>query len=290
MKTAATLILCIILVGVLGCDNRGPELEKQVAALQQANGQLVQENTIRDAYIDSIALAINAVYSNLETMKSHEQHLLKEKKELEAQKKYTDKEIREMLFARVSSINTALKDNRETILGLQKKLAASRTKYAGLQKMVETLKSTIAEREQAIAELTQKVQGLQTEVSEKTRLVGERDEVISRQHKQMATAFYVIGKRDELEKKGIISKQGGFPWGWLGSTTILSNGLDEANFQPINKEEQKIIQVKGKIDEVIPKRNSQAYATKAVSDSESMITIADPSRFWESNYLVIITD
>jgi len=289
-KTLSLFIVPVFLALLAGCDNRSEEFEKQVADLRQTNTQLVQETTARDAYIDSVAQAINTVYTNVEAMKSNEQHLLNEKKELESQNKYTSKEIRQMLIGRINDINTALKENQQTLTSLQKKLATYRNKYAGLQKMVENLKSTIVEREQAIAGLTQKVQGLETDVADKTRLVSERDVVIGEQHKKIATAFYVVGTRDELEKKGIIAKEGGFPWGLFGSTTTLMNGLDETNFKPINKEEQKIIEVSGKIDEVVPKRNPQAYSATKVSESESMLTIADPDHFWESKYLVIITD
>ncbi len=290
MKSISLIAAFAFLAVLAGCDNRSEVLEKQVADLRQTNTQLVQENTVRDAYIDSVAGAINDLYANIETMKSNEQHLLKEKKELESQKKYTSKEIRQMLIGRVSDINAAFKENQQALAGLQKKLASYRNKYAGLQKMVESLKSTLAEREQAIAEMTQKIQGLENQVTEKTRLVGERDAVIGEQHKKIATAYYVVGKRDELEKKGIIAKDGGFLWGLLGSTTILANGLDESNFQSINKEEQKVIEVKGKINDILPKRGVGVYSATVVGDSESMITIADPDRFWESKYLVIITD
>ncbi|MBI1804874.1 MAG: hypothetical protein HY033_13065 [Ignavibacteriae bacterium] len=290
MKAILAILFCLIFAALSGCDNRSEQLEKQVAELQQTNSQLVQETTARDAYIDSVAQAIDEVYSSLETMKSNEQHLLKEKKELESQNKYTSKEIRQMLIGRVATINSVLKENQQTLENLQKKLSSYRNKYAGLQKMVENLKNTITEREQAIAGLTQKVQGLENEVTEKTRLVGEKDAVIGEQHKQIATAYYIVGKRDELEKKGIIAKEGGFLWGLLGSTTMLAYGLDETYFKPINKEEQKIIEVNGKIDDIIPKRSEQVYSATKMNGSQSMITIADPDRFWESKYLVIITD
>jgi len=83
---------------------------------------------------------------------------------------------------------------------------------------------------------------------------------------------------------------GGFLWGLLGSTTTLANGFDDKYFKPIDKTQDMTIQVKGKIDEVIPKRNIEFYKKSEVSDDQSMLTIAEPNQFWQDRYLVIITD
>lgn len=290
MKAKLFIVVIIAVAFFSGCENQSEKLEGQIADLKQINTQLMKESTFRDAYIDSVAQAINGVYANIETMKSNEQHLLKEKQELETAKKLTGKEIRERLIERVNEINTVLQENQKNISTLQKKLASYRTKYAGLQKMVETLKATLAEREQSINELTIKIQGLENTVAEKSRLIENQKSLIGEQHQKIATAYYVVGKREELEKKGIISKEGGFLWGLLGSTTILSSGLDETVFKSINKEEQKVIEFDGKIHDLIPKRNPSVYSAKAMKDSRTTITIADPAQFWESKYLVIITD
>ena len=79
-------------------------------------------------------------------------------------------------------------------------------------------------------------------------------------------------------------------WEADGASTILASGIDPKYFTPINKVEDRTIQVKGKINEVIPKRGEQLYTKTLVDSDQSMLTIAEPAAFWQDNYLVIITD
>ena len=121
-------------------------------------------------------------------------------------------------------------------------------------------------------------------------MLTQKDSVIDSQYKQISTAYYIAGTKDQLEKMGIIKKEGGFLWGWLGSTTTLASGFDDKNFKPINKLVENNIHVDGKIDEIIPKRAEQFYKKTEISANESLLTIARPDTFWRDNYLVIITD
>lgn len=292
MKT--TMCLCVIMITLWGCDNRSQELEK----LQRSNSELTQDLNARDEYVDKVTESINNVYNSLESMQVKENLILKEKTEMEAQKKYSRAEIRTMLLDKIGTINTDLNNNRQTLTDLQTKVNSYKSQYSGLKKMVGNLKKTIEEREQSITLLSQRVQGLENVVSEKTMLVTQRDSVIDQQHhvlndqyKQITTAYYITGTRDELEKMGIITKEGGFMWGLLGSSTTLASGFDDKYFKPINKVEESTIRVAGKINDIIPKRSEQFYKKTEASDGEqSVLTIAQPDRFWQEKYLVIITD
>ena len=295
MKSAVFVIVLTVILW--GCDNRSAELEKQNTDLQQRNKELTQDLSSRDEYVDNITQSINEVYDNLEAARAQEKSILKEKTDLEAEKKLSRSEIRAKLLTKINAINTGLTDNQKKVTELEGKLTTYKSQFAGLRKMVASLKQTIETREASIAELELKVKGLENDVAEKGKIVTQRDSVITEQHtviddqhRQLTTGFYVIGSRDDLEKKGIIKKQGGFLWGLLGSTTTLANGFDTKYFKPINKVDEHTIQVDGKIDDIVPRRNENFYQMKAVGDKQSMITIAEPNSFWQDNYLVIITD
>lgn len=292
-----TSFIVMLLVLAWGCNTRVDELEKQNTDLQNTNHQLTQDLTERDSYVDQMTQSINDVYNSLESVQAKERSLLKESNEMEASKKLSREEMRAKLLDKISVINTTLHDNQKTVADLQNKVSSFKTQYSGLKKMVANLKKTIDEREQSIAELTQKVHGLENDVAAKTQTISEKEAVITDQHntidqqyKQITTTYYIAGTRDELEKKGIIKKEGGFLWGLLGSTTTLANGFDDKYFKPLNKTQDMTIEVKGKIDEVIPKRNEQFYKKTEVSGDQSMLTIAEPNQFWQDKYLVIITD
>jgi hypothetical protein len=297
MYMKATSYVVLILALVWGCNNRAEELEKQNTDLQASNRQLTQDLTERDSYVDVVTQSINDVYTSLESVQAKERALLKETNEMESGKKLTREEVRAKLLDKIKVIHTTLSDNQKTVAELQTKVNTFKNQYAGLKKMVVNLKKTIEERELAIADLTTRVHGLENDVAEKTRVIGEKDVTINDQHntinqqyKQITTAYYVAGTRSELEKKGIIKKEGGFLWGLLGSTTMLASGFDDKYFKPINKVEDMTIQVKGRIDEVLPKRSEQFYSKTELSPEQSTITIAEPNSFWQDKYLVIITD
>lgn len=296
MKKMWFVVVFIMLV-VWGCNDRAKELEQQNAELQQKNNAMVQELSVRDEYVDTVTQAINAVFDNLEQARAKEKSILQETKEMEAQKKSTKEELRGKLLTKINDIGSTLKSDRDKLAELQKKVSAYRNRFAGLTTLVANLKKTIEEREQSIAELELRVRGLEQDVNEKARLITQRDSVINdqhvtidRQHNQITTAYYIVGKRSELEQKGIIKKDGGFLWGLLGSSTILANGFNDHDFKPINKVEEKTIEVAGKIDDIIPKRSEQFYTTTVTGDKRSIITIAEPNNFWQDKYLVIITD
>ena len=241
--------------------------------------------------------SINDVYASLEAVRSREGMILKETNEMESKKKISSQEVRQRLLQQVSLIDSSLKENRSRIAKLQSAVSSSKKQYAGLKTMVLNLKQTVAERESTIAFLGLKIQGLEAEVNTKTQMVAQRDSVIQQQHGVIGTqhaeinrAFYIAGKRRDLEEKGIITSQGGFLWGLLGSSTVLASGFDPKLFTSIDKYDNTSIDVNGGIDEIIPKRSQQFYNAKEVSRHQSTLTIVDPDRFWQDRYLVIITN
>lgn len=284
------LFLAVLALIASGCSTRTDELEKQNAALESSNKQLSADVAVREEYVNHLTEAINDVYASVEEARAKERSILKESNSMEngiASERTHDKAD---MIERLGEIRTVLRDNRAKLDKLQAKLASSARQYAGLQKMVASLKATIDERDKSIAELTTRVDGLQHDVAQKTEVINQKDSVIDTQYRQITTTYYITGTRHELEEKGIIKKEGGFLWGLLGSTTILANGFDERLFRPMNKEVNMAIQVKGKIDEILPQRGPQTYSAEKISEGQSLLTIAQPADFWKDKYLVIITD
>ncbi len=286
----AITILAVLSLVVFGCNNHADELQQQNTALQNTNAQLSRDISARDEYIDQITTSINDVYTSVEDIKAKEKSLLNQTTSMESDKKLTREEMRSRMIDRISAIKEALSNDRKQLADLQKRISSSKRQYAGLQKMVESLKKSLDERDQSIADLGKRVQGLEQEVNEKNMAITQKDSVIGSQYRVITTAYYITGSRDQLEKMGIIKKEGGFLWGLLGSTSQLGSGFDDKYFTPVNKTVENTIQVDGKIDEIIPKRSEEYYHADKVSDSQSMLTIAQPDQFWKDKYLVIVTD
>ena len=288
-------ITLVCIVG-FGCQN-SPDTEKKLSDLQTQNRQLSTEIVSRDEYIETITQAVSAVYSNLETVRDKEKLLLHQTNEMESKKKLTNQEVRLNLLNQVALIDSDLIHNTKIVASLQAKISTYKTQYAGLKSMIANLRQTIADREQSITDLELRIQGLESQISEKTRLITQRDSVIDKQYdlidsqqKKLTTGYYIVGRRRDLEDKGIIKNEGGFLWGLLGATTVLTNGFSPRHFNPINKYTDTTIHVDGSINEIVPKRNAEFYRQLEVDRNHCLLTISEPNNFWQNSYLVIVLE
>ncbi|HMK39293.1 MAG TPA: hypothetical protein VK569_08135 [Bacteroidota bacterium] len=290
MKTRlAAIALCAVLV--VGCNNdKNEELQKQLTDAQNARTSLQQDITDRDAYFEQVMKSVNEVYADLEKARIKEGELKKKGAGVEGPPQYTNAQSRDRLIQNINEIGSSLQENRKKIAALQVRMKEFKGQIAGLNALVENLKASILEREQSITQLQAKVEGLQATMAEKTKLLEEKENTISGQQRTINTGFYVIGTRDELRKKGIITDEGGFLWGLLGSTTIMSSGVDQSNFTPIDKTRDQVIKVDGRIEEILPRRNADLFAATQKEEKLSELSITSPGRFWQENYLVIVTD
>jgi predicted nucleic acid-binding Zn-ribbon protein len=283
-------IIAVLAVFLYECNGTDEAFQKQYSALQEANRQLDQAITTRDMFVDTVTTSINDLYTGIQDLQAKEKSLLNETSKMESEKKLTADELHTKLIDRINIIRATLSENHKRLADLRSKLSSSKKQYAGIEQIVENMKKTLDDRDQTIADLGNRIQGLQQTIGEKNNLLTQKDSVIDSQYKQISTAYYIAGTKDQLEKMGIIKKEGGFLWGWLGSTTTLASGFDDKNFKPINRLVENNIHVDGKIDEIIPKRAEQFYKKTEISENESLLTIAQPDTFWRDKYLVIITD
>lgn len=290
MKTRL-VIIAFVTVAVMGCSNKQKEeeLQKQLSEAHNQHTTLQQNVEERDKYMEDIMRSVNDVYADLEQSRAKEAKVAK-RTTSEAPMQFSNAETRNRLLQNINEIGLGLKENRKKVADLQVRIKSYRGEISGLNKLVENLKVSIQEREQSIAQLESRVQGLETTVAEKTRVITEREGTIGEQQKQINTAYYVVGTRDELEKKGIITDEGGFLWGLLGSTTIMASGIDQSVFIPIDKTTDQTIRVQGKVDEILPHRNEGLFAMVQPGEGETEIAIVNPERFWQDRYLVIVVE
>ncbi|MGA7160966.1 MAG: hypothetical protein WBZ48_08185 [Bacteroidota bacterium] len=281
-----------------GCDNsEKKELEKNYANMVTETALLHKDIDARDKYIDQIMESVNQIYLDLERAKSKESKLILNARNAEGKPKLASDEIRKAVLDQLAAVRSSLKDNGKRITNLQHKLSASTVKYASLEDLVASLKESIYQREQSITNLEMEVRNLQGTVAEKTREIGEKEAAIEAsentiqgQKESLNTVYYIAGTRPELEKKGIISKEGGFLWGLLGSTTVLSADADTSQFKPLDMTVSPEIHVSGNVAEILPRRSQGSFQLSHITDNEEYVMITHPQTFWRDKYLVIILD
>jgi len=287
MRNRLSILPVLLIAGLVGCSDT--EMEKKVSDLQQENGQLTQDLATRDQYIEDIVSSINNVYGDLETARAKEKQILKETQSPEGTKMLTSAEVRQQVLHRISDISSVLAENRKRIVGLQVKLRSSRKQFESLNAMVASLKQTLEEREQNVTQLESRLKELTMTVEEKTKEVVEKEATIHNQQNQLNTAYYIVGTKKELEEKGIIHDEGGFLWGLLGSTTVLSSDFEPSYFSTVDKTQLMNLPIEGRINEIIPARSQDYYQTESDENNSTTLRIVEPRKFWQNNYLVIIT-
>jgi predicted nucleic acid-binding Zn-ribbon protein len=275
---------------MLGCSGKEEELSKQLSQAQSEKATLQQNIVDRDKYFDEMMKAVNDVYADLEKARTKESQLVARSGGVEGPIQITDSDTRQKFMQNISDIGSALRDNRKKISDLQARAKGLHTQMASLNTLIDNLKKSLEEREQSIAQLQGRVQGLENTVADQTKTIGEKENTIHDQQQRINTAYYVVGTRDDLKKKGIITDEGGFLWGLLGSTTIMTGNVDESNFTAIDKTKDQTIQVNGKIEEILPRRDASFFAMAQPQENRSELNIKQPDGFWQSKYLVIVVD
>jgi len=289
MKTTiAVVALCTLLV--LGCNNKSEELQQQLTQLQTEKATLEQSITERDKQFEEVMHAVNEVYNSLEETRTKEATLVERTEGAEGAARLTSTDTRQKMLQSISSIGATLQENKKKIANLESRVKTLRGEFASLNKLVDNMKQTLLEREQSIAALQANVQGLEATLAEKTQIINEKETVIGKQQKHLNTAYYVAGTRADLKEKGIITDEGGFLWGLLGSTTVIASGVDQSLFTPIDKTLDQTIHVAGKVDEILPRRSKDFFALANMDKNNSDLTILTPDKFWQDQYLVIVLD
>lgn len=289
MKSALLAILCALLIA--GCSNkeREEQLQGQLAQVSNMRDSLQQSLSQRDQYLEEVMKTVTDVYTDLEKTRVKEHKLMPSGSQ--EHPKVMNANTRQQLLSSVNEIGSALKDNQKKISDLAARLKKAGVESAKLNELIETMKTDIMNREQEIAQLKSNVEGLTASIGEKSRIIQVKDSVIGDQQKKMNTVYYIAGTRDELKEKGIITKDGGFLWGLLGSTTVLTGSLDTTQFQRLDKTAEQTIHLQGKVDQILPQRSPDSYTESTDGEQKnSDLQIIEPNKFWANRYLVVILD
>lgn len=281
-------VIISVLVGlsliVGGCNERKAE-----ADLQNQNKELTAQLAAKDQFIDEMTSSMSQIHDRLEAVVAAEKKVLRQTLRTEGKETMTAAEIKEAALGRIEDIRSMLAKDRTRLSGLQARLDESATKYKGLQKMVDDLKTQLEERVNSITGLQARVQSLEGEVSQKAQIIAARDATIEDQQGALNTVYYMIGSEKDLKGKGIIEDEGGFPWGLFGSTTVLSSKFDEDQFVTLDRTKQSTIVIPGSIEEMVPHRDRNSYETETQSDGQTALRILKPGDFWRQSHLVIVS-
>ncbi len=268
-----------------GCGDKArlEELEKQ-------NNDLKQQLASSDSSIHDVTLALNEIHDKLAAALAKEKKVERKASAIPESGSLTLGELKQTIIGQISDISSMLAESRRRVAQLEQRIKGIGGESASLQKVVEDLKKSLDAQEKSVAELRLRAQNLEAGAAQKDQAIGADKTTVESLTRQLNTVYYVIGDRNELEQKGVITDEGGFLWGLLGATTVLTTNYDDQAFQPLDKRSEMTIDVPGKIDEMVPKRDDSSYSKEAQENGHTLLRIVRPDYFWKANHLAIIID
>ncbi len=211
---------------------------------------------------------------------------------LETEQKLTEPQTRQALD-RIALINGSILRTKEKIRELEARLRRSGVRVAGLEKMITTLKQSLAGKEEQLGELTGRVDslqtqvvGLQTEVQQGQETIRARDQVLEERRSELATIYYLVGTKQDLKTAGVIAAQGGFLG--MGKTVQLTGRYDLGQFNALDTDQEKLIRTPSPKARILSAQPATSYELKLEGDHMEL-HILDPKEFRKVRHLVIMT-
>lgn len=199
---------------------------------------------------------------------------------------------KEQIAENMQFIQETMKQNRELIDQLKKKLSKSSGNLSSLQKhldnleaemkmqttRIQELEAQLAERDQIIATQGEQINQLSEDVTNLTSENEQKTAEVAAQDKQLNTAWFVFGTKSELKEQKI-----------LDSGDVLKNGdFNKGYFTQIDIRYDKDIRFYSKSAKLLTNHPAGSYQLVKDAKGEYELHITNPQQFWSvSKYLVV---
>lgn len=281
----------------------GVENSQEYKDLQAKNDSLAAAAASDEKNLEEYTQMMNEIEANLDSVAKDQLAVAELNKEGYQNQK-------EKIDAMISAIDSYMETNNRKLAELERKSKKSSGKNKALQKMISTLKKTLADKEAEIVTMRSTIAGLETKVEELSATVTEKESVIAQKESELtakdndlvekqktidakeselSTGYYVYGTKKELVEMGLIKKEGGVLG--MGKTAKISDRLDNSKFKKINTKTLSEIKLGiAKKKKLITTHPGDAYFFSS-SGSEIVLKISDPAKFWSlSKYCIVEID
>lgn len=267
------------------CNMNQDKLDRQ----QQIIDSLANVNNLSAKEVQDYIAIVDAVSESLDYLNAAEGEIQQASKETSPQAR------RAALQNKVTAMSNVVKEQRDRIAELQKKLNASGGANKKLQNVIDMLNSQLEQKEAEIAELMAqiadknvKIEELTTNVNtltenntQLTNTVESQQETITTQTNQMNEAYIIVASKSELKDKGILA--GGF----LKKTKVVPANMDKSMFRQVDQRNFTSLNIPSKSPKVLSPIPADSYTITRKGDV-SVLTVVDAKRFWSvSSFLII---
>lgn len=276
-----SMMLCLA-IGLLTAACQGGKIEK----LEQQRDSLLQANADQEAILVGLSETMGEVSMNLDSLTRQERILISGVDET------GNPMTKEGMKARLDAIQNLLKDQREKMKELEKKLGSQSAEVKRLQGVITFLNQQLEEKTAQIEQLQQELESKNYDISQlETRVAGLSDTVktvldenaqqreqLSKQDAAMNEVYYIIGTKKRLTDLGIISKSGLFSKAKVSFSSIDKSILTKADIRTL-----RTITINGKSPKLLSEVPNGSWTFDGTT-----LTITDPTAFWSANNRILV--
>lgn len=289
MKKFFYVLLIPVLLLASGCN------QKKIDRLQAQNDSLRAVGGDKDSNIAEFVATFNDIEANLDSIKKAELVIDKNAKagEVKGSRK-------EQIKSDIKYIYDLQQKNRKMVAELSAKLSKSGKHAAQLQKMIDNLNASIAEKDTQIAQMTDelgklniqvkdlnvKVTDLNTNVDNLSTDNAKKQADIDAKTAALNTAYYVIGTNRELKDKKIITGEGGFIG--IGRTKDIMADLNMNDFVKVDITVVNEIPIMKKKINIITSHPNGSYRLEGDKTVDKLV-IVDAAAFWSLSKVLVIS-
>ena len=292
MKKLFIALVFPVIILASGCTQKNAE----IASLKAKNDSLMSLGFQKDSTVIGFVDAFNSIQANLDSIKTKENIINKtigSSSEVKTKSK-------DQINSDINMIYKMQQENRAMVASLRSKLKNSGVHAVGLEKMIENLSKQIEEKDVQIAQLkddltkvniqvtdlTTKVTDLNANVDNLNTVNQQKQQVIDAKTAELNTAYFIVSTPYDLEKKKIVTKEGGFIG--LGKTKELAPNMDKSYFTQVDITKLNAVSIMKDKATVLTKHPKTSYHLTGKKMSDSLI-ITNQAQFWSLSKVLVIS-
>lgn len=286
-------IILLLVVFIVSCENYKEEAEKLQVKVDSLQNVAEQKDTAIENFLDDFA----DIQANLDSIKEREEMI--DMPEEPEQRISEDRKNR--ILADISVINNLLKENRELINSLRRRLSNANMESGKLEEMVneleqvtDNLESSIKQKDTEIAKLNQQVEEQREDISQLAERIETMEEAAIRQldslrlkDAELNLGYYITGSVSDLKDMNVVEREGGILG--IGSTPVVRKDFAREMFTQVDIREFDYLPLNARKADVISVHPIDSYHISGENSADTLF-VDNPKEFWSaSKFLVVAT-
>lgn len=209
----------------------------------------------------------------------------------------TPEERRNRLITNITNMRTQIETDKKKIAELERQVSQVKGQRDGYLSTLNSLRSSVAEKERILAELEGRLtqlnadlssekQAAQAEIAKRESQIKEKENIIQTQSQDLNQIYYIYGTRKELIAAGVIDRKGGILG--LGRVSTVTSKIITDKFSTMNllDTDQILLPAAPKGYSVLSNHVAASYSLMKEGNGWAL-KVTDPESFRKQKFLVL---